>query len=225
LGFIKKVTNMKNWNEIIKEEQSKDYYKNLKEFVDKAYETSTVFPPKEKIFYAFSLTPIDNLKVVILGQDPYHGYGQAQGLAFSTPKNIKNPPSMVNILKEIEDDLGRVSSCDDGDLTPWAKDGVLLLNTILTVEESKPKSHQKKGWETFTDNIIKYISQNCEDVVFILWGAPSIKKEKIIDKEKHHILTSPHPSPLSSYRGFFGCKHFSKTNEILNSVGKKEINW
>ena len=197
----------------------------LKNQIDNRYENSVVFPPKNKIFNAFLKTPISNLKVVILGQDPYHGFGQAQGLSFSTPKEIKNPPSMVNILKEIKEDLDKDSNCLDGDLTPWAEDGVLLLNTILTVEEAKPKSHHKLGWEIFTDNIIKYISKNCEDIIFILWGAPAIKKAKLIDEHKHHILTAPHPSPLSSYRGFFGCKHFSKTNEILNSLGKKEINW
>lgn len=213
------------WEEIIKAEKKKDYYKNLEKQIDLKYKTSTVFPLKENIFNAFLTTPIDNLKVVILGQDPYHGFGQAQGLSFSTPSNIKNPPSMVNIFKEIKSDLKKDSSCSDGDLTPWAKNGVLLLNTILTVEESKPKSHHKLGWEIFTDNIIKYISTNCVDVIFILWGAPAIKKEKIIDSTKHHILTAPHPSPLSSYRGFFGCKHFSKTNKILKDIGKETINW
>jgi len=216
---------MQSWEEVINIEKEKDYFKNLKEQIDKKYETTTVFPPKDKIFNAFSKSLLKDLKVVILGQDPYHGKGQAQGLAFSTPKEIKNPPSMVNILKEIRDDLKKDSSCLDGDLTPWAKEGVLLLNTILTVEESKPKSHHKLGWETFTNNIIKYISDNCKEVVFILWGAPAIAKSKLIDESKHHILTAPHPSPLSSYRGFFGCKHFSKTNEILKSLGKKPINW
>ena len=197
------------WEDIIDLEKQKDYYKKLKEEIDKRYETTTVFPEKQNIFKAFSLTKLDNLKVVILGQDPYHGFGQAQGLAFSTPANIKNPPSMQNILKEIQSDLGKKSICEDGDLTPWAKQGVLLLNTILTVEESKPKSHHNLGWEVFTDNIIKYISDNCEDTIFILWGSPAISKTKLIDTKKHHILTAPHPSPLSSYRGFFGCKHFS----------------
>lgn len=214
-----------SWEDIINIEREKDYFKKLKNEIDNKYETSTVFPPKNKIFTAFTKTPIENLKVVILGQDPYHGFGQAQGLSFSTPKEIKNPPSMVNILKEIESDLGKTSLCLDGDLTPWAKDGVLLLNTILTVEEGKPKSHHNLGWETFTDNIIKYISQNCENIIFILWGSPAIAKTKLIDKSKHHILTAPHPSPLSSYRGFFGCKHFSKTNEILKNLGKSEIRW
>ena len=213
------------WEKLIEIEEQKDYFKKLKDEIDKKYETSNVFPEKQNIFKAFTLTSLDNLKVVILGQDPYHGFGQAQGLSFSTPANIKNPPSMVNILKEINDDLQRKSFCEDGDLTPWAKDGVLLLNTILTVEESKPKSHHNLGWGIFTDNIIKYINDNCKDIVFILWGSPAIAKTKLIDTKKHHILSAPHPSPLSSYRGFFGCKHFSKTNEILRSLGKEPINW
>lgn len=213
------------WEDIIDLEKQKDYYKKLKEEIDKRYETTTVFPEKQNIFKAFSLTKLDNLKVVILGQDPYHGFGQAQGLAFSTPANIKNPPSMQNILKEIQSDLGKKSICEDGDLTPWAKQGVLLLNTILTVEEAKPKSHHNLGWEVFTDNIIKYISDNCEDTIFILWGSPAISKTKLIDTKKHHILTAPHPSPLSSYRGFFGCKHFSQTNDILKSLNKEAIIW
>lgn len=213
------------WEDIIDLEKQKDYYKKLKEEIDKRYETNTVFPEKQNIFKAFYLTKLDNLKVVILGQDPYHGFGQAQGLAFSTPANIKNPPSMQNILKEINSDLGKKSICEDGDLTPWAKQGVLLLNTILTVEEAKPKSHHNLGWEVFTDNIIKYISDNCEDTIFILWGSPAISKTKLIDRKKHHILTAPHPSPLSSYRGFFGCKHFSQTNDILKSLNKEAIIW
>lgn len=212
------------WKSFFQEEEKKDYYQNLMSQVNKAYETTTVFPPKEKIFNAFNLTPLENTKVVLLGQDPYHGAGQAQGLAFSTPEDIKNPPSMRNMLKEINDDIGS-SVCEHGDLTSWAKDGVLLINAILTVEEAKAKSHHKMGWEIFTDNLIKFISANCDDVVFILWGSSAIKKEKIIDKDKHHILSGVHPSPLSAYRGFFGCKHFSKTNEILKSLGKEEINW
>ena len=213
-----------NWKTVIEDEQKKDYYKNLKKIIDEKYKTTTVYPPKEKIFNAFELTKYDNLKVVILGQDPYHQAGQAQGLAFSTPENIKNPPSMVNILKEIQSDLGD-SACKDGDLTPWAKQGVLLINAILTVEDSKPKSHHKIGWEIFTDNIIKHINDNFENIVFLLWGAPAIAKTKLIDRSRHHILTAPHPSPLSAYRGFFGCKHFSQTNEILKDTGKEPITW
>ncbi|MBF7070336.1 uracil-DNA glycosylase [Aliarcobacter butzleri] len=213
------------WKDIIDNEQQKPYYEKLKEEIDKRYENSIVFPEKQNIFKAFSLTKFEDLKVVILGQDPYHGIGQAQGLSFSTPSNIKNPPSMVNILKEINDDLGKKSVCEDGDLTPWAKQGIMLLNTILTVEQGLAKSHHNLGWEIFTDNIIKYISDNKENVIFLLWGSPAISKTKLIDKNKHFILTAPHPSPLSVYRGFYGCKHFSKTNEILKKLNKEEIIW
>jgi len=216
---------MHTWEEIINNEKEQPYFKKLKTLIDIRYETTTVFPPKNQIFNAFTKTPLENLKVVILGQDPYHGANQAQGFSFSTPKNIPNPPSMQNILKEIQADLQRASTCLDGDLTPWATQGVLLLNTILTVEESKPKSHHNLGWEIFTDTIIRIISLNCTNIVFLLWGSPAIAKSKLIDTNKHHILTAPHPSPLSSYRGFFGCKHFSKTNEILQKVGKTPINW
>ncbi|NQY20705.1 MAG: uracil-DNA glycosylase [Campylobacteraceae bacterium] len=213
------------WNEIIKNEEKKDYFNKLQKEIDLKYKNSVVFPNKDKIYAAFDYTAFEDVKVVILGQDPYHGANQAHGLSFSTPKDIKNPPSMKNILKEIEDDMKRVSICEDGDLIPWAKDGVLLLNTILTVEESKPKSHHKLGWETFTANIIKTISEELEGVVFILWGANAIKQEKLINTDVHHILKGVHPSPLSSYRGFFGSKVFSKTNELLKKEGKKEISW
>ena len=213
------------WQEIIKEQKEQEYFKKLKAFVDSRYEQTTVYPPKSKIFNAFALCKYENLKVVILGQDPYHQPNQAQGLAFSTPKEIKNPPSMVNIFKEIEADLGHPSTCLDGDLTPWAKQGVLLINAVLTVEDSKPQSHQNKGWEIFTDNIIQHISQHKEGIVFLLWGSSAIKKAKLIDATKHHILTAPHPSPLSAYRGFFGCKHFSKTNQILQQQKKEPIIW
>jgi uracil-DNA glycosylase len=212
------------WIDIINNEKQKDYYQNLKKVVDEKYETTTVYPPKNKIFNAFTLSKYEDLKVVILGQDPYHQPNQAQGLAFSTPEQIKNPPSMVNILKEIHSDIGN-SICNDGDLTPWATQGILLINTILTVEDSKAKSHHNIGWEIFTDNIIKHISDNKENIIFLLWGSPAIAKSKLIDKNKHHILTAPHPSPLSAYRGFFGCKHFSQTNQILSNIGKEKIIW
>jgi len=214
-----------SWQVVIEQEKLKPYFKILKQEIDKRYEIATVYPPKNRIFSAFSNTEINNLKVVILGQDPYHGPSQAQGLAFSTPKEIKNPPSMVNIIKEVEDDLGAISCVRDGDLRPWAKQGVLLLNTILTVEESKPKSHHKLGWEIFSDNIISYISDNYRDIVFLLWGANAISKTALIDTSRHYILTAPHPSPLSAYRGFFGCKHFSKANQILESKNIDKINW
>ncbi|AXX93666.1 uracil-DNA glycosylase [Malaciobacter molluscorum LMG 25693] len=216
---------MNNWKQIIEDEKKKDYFKKLMLDIKQKYKTSIIYPKYENIFRAFELTSLEDLKVVILGQDPYHGEGQAQGLAFSTPKQIKNPPSMVNILKEINQDLQKKSSCEDGDLTSWAKQGVLLLNTILTVEKSKPKSHHKLGWEIFTDNIIKNINDNCDNIIFLLWGTPAISKSKLIDEKRHHILTSVHPSPLSAYRGFFGCKHFSQTNEILKSINKNTIDW
>jgi uracil-DNA glycosylase len=177
------------------------------------------------IFEALKLTSFENTKVVILGQDPYHDANQAQGLAFSTPSDTPNPPSMRNILKEIKDDTGVEPIVNDGNLAPWSDQGVMLLNTILTVEAHKPKSHHNIGWEIFTDEIIKHISENFENIVFLLWGANAIGKSKIIDKSKHHVLTAAHPSPLSSYRGFFGCKHFSKTNEILKMQNKSEIIW
>jgi uracil-DNA glycosylase len=212
------------WKDIIDNEKQKEYYQNLKKVIDQKYETTIVYPPKNKIFNAFSLCKYNDLKVVILGQDPYHNPNQAQGLAFSTPKEIQNPPSMQNILKEINADIGS-SQCNDGDLTPWATQGILLINTILTVEHNQPKSHHKLGWEIFTDNIIKHISDNFEGIVFLLWGSPAIAKTKLIDKNKHYILTAPHPSPLSAYRGFFGCKHFSQANQILKNLGKNEIKW
>jgi len=213
------------WKEVIEQEKQKDYFKQLKAYLDKRYEETIIYPKKENIFKAFALTKYDNLKVVILGQDPYHNPYQAQGLAFSTPKNISNPPSMQNILKEIYNDLQKESICLDGDLTPWAVQGVLLLNVILTVEKNKPKSHANIGWEIFSNNIIKYINENFDNIIFLLWGAPAIAKSKLIDKNRHFILTAPHPSPLSAYRGFFGCKHFSKTNKFLKQLGKKEIIW
>ena len=196
-----------NWNEVIEIERNKEYFKKLKNTIDERYENSTVYPPKAKIFNAFAKCDYESLKVVILGQDPYHGAGQAQGLCFSTPASIPNPPSMQNILKEITSDIG-ACTVKDGDLTPWARQGVLLLNATLSVEASKPKSHFGLGWEIFTDNIIRYISDNFNGIVFLLWGSPAIAKKSLIDTHKHHILTAPHPSPLSAYRGFFGCKHF-----------------
>jgi len=216
---------MLSWKEIIEIERSKEYCHILQDELDKRYETSVVYPERNKVFSAFNQTATDNLKVVILGQDPYHGEGQAQGLAFSTPASIKNPPSMVNILKEIKSDLGVDSTCQNGELKSWAKQGVLLLNTILTVEANRAKSHHNLGWEIFSDNIISYISDNFENIIFLLWGANAINKTKLIDSNRHHILTAPHPSPLSAYRGFFGCKHFSKTNEILKSIDREAIVW
>jgi len=214
-----------NWKNIIEEEQKQPYFKSLQKRLDEEYKHKSIYPPRDMIYRAFELTHYSTLKVVIIGQDPYHKANQAQGLAFSTPKEVKNPPSLVNILKEIESDLGNPSQNIDGDLTSWAKQGVLLINSLLTVEETKPKSHQKIGWEIFTDKIIEHISSEFENIVFILWGGDAISKGRVIDSQKHHILSSPHPSPLSSYRGFFGSKCFSKTNEILVGLDKEPIVW
>jgi uracil-DNA glycosylase len=213
-----------NWETIISNEREKLYYKKLTNFLDHQYKHKKIYPKRDNIFKAFDLCRYDDLKIVIIGQDPYHQPYQAQGLAFSTPNHIKNPPSMVNILKEVIDDIGDCS-CLDGDLTPWAKQGILLINTILTVEHNTPKSHHKKGWEDFTKNIISHIDKNFNNIIFLLWGADAIKLGKNIDSKKHHILRSPHPSPLSAYRGFFGSKHFSKANNILKKNLKKEIVW
>ncbi len=213
------------WQTILNQEKKKEYFHKLNNIIDIEYKSNTIYPPKDKIFSAFDLCKYEDLKVVIIGQDPYHNEGQAQGLAFSTPSYIKNPPSMVNIFKEIESDTKKQSENLDGDLTSWATQGILLINTILTVEAHKPKSHHKLGWEIFTKNIIEHINNNFNDIIFILWGAGAIKMGKSIDINKHHILTSPHPSPLSSYRGFFGSKHFSKTNDILKQLNKQEIIW
>jgi uracil-DNA glycosylase len=212
------------WAKIIDSERERDYFQKLKQIIDKEYQTHTIYPPKNKIFNAFKLCPFDKTKVVILGQDPYHQPNQAQGLAFSTPENIPNPPSMVNILKEINSSFGD-SICESGDLTLWAQQGVLLLNTALTVRHNQANSHQNLGWETFSDNIIKYISDNKANVVFLLWGANAKKKEVLIDKNKHLVLTSAHPSPLSAHRGFFGNNHFIKTNNYLKAYNKQPINW
>ena len=214
----------KSWQEVLQTEFDKPYFENLVGFVKQEYASSTIFPPAGQIFSAFNTCPFSNVKVVILGQDPYHGPGQAHGLCFSVNDGIPFPPSLQNIFKEIASDLG-LSIPNSGNLTRWAEQGVLLLNATLTVRASQAGSHQGKGWEEFTDAVIKIISEKAENVVFILWGSYAIKKKALIDASKHCILTAPHPSPLSSYRGFFGCKHFSKTNEYLQSVGKTPIAW
>ncbi len=214
----------KSWKEILKEEFEKPYFSGLIEFVRNEYKTKKIFPPPKDIFKAFDLCTFDNVKVVILGQDPYHGSGQAHGLCFSVNPDIKTPPSLVNIYKEIHEDLGKPIP-DNGHLERWAKQGVLLLNATLTVVAHRAGSHQKKGWEEFTDSVIRLVSDKKEHVVFLLWGSFAQSKSDLIDQSKHLILKAPHPSPLSVYRGFFGCKHFSKTNEYLKSVGLDEIKW
>jgi len=213
------------WAPILQEQVSKDYFKSLNSFVDKAYQNATCYPAKEDIFKALQQTCFNDLRVVIIGQDPYHDKGQANGLSFSVKDTVAHPPSLKNIFKEVESDLG-IAIPKSGNLERWATQGVLLLNATLTVAAHKPASHQKKGWETFTDAIISGISTHKNGVVFLLWGGFAKKKAKKIDVSKHHILSSGHPSPLSANRGYwFGNKHFSLTNEYLVSQGKTPINW
>ena len=214
----------KSWENKMKKEFEKDYFSILNQFLKQEYKEQTIFPEKKLIFNALNSTPFNKVKVVIIGQDPYHGKGQAHGLSFSVTEGIKTPPSLVNIFKEIESDL-KINNHGKGDLTKWAKQGVLLLNATLTVRENTAGSHQNKGWEQFTDQIISTISEERKDLVFLLWGKFAQNKAKLIDKNKHHILMSSHPSPLSSYRGFLGCKHFSECNNILKRDNKTEINW
>lgn len=211
-----------HWKEFLSEEFEKEYFSSLKIFVETQYQQKNCFPEKDHIFSAFNLCPLQNLKMVLLGQDPYHGQGQANGLAFSVNEGIALPPSLINIFKEMEDDLGEKPR--SGDLTSWAEQGVLLLNSVLSVEENKPTSHNHQGWETFTDSVIYRISERCENVVFLLWGGYAKKKVKLINPQKHLILLSGHPSPLSANRGYwFGNRHFSKTNDYLISKGKSPI--
>tara|TARA_R110000751_G_scaffold2470_3_gene13037 strand:+ start:52356 stop:53021 length:666 start_codon:yes stop_codon:yes gene_type:complete len=214
-----------SWKNYLQTEFDKPYFKDLTQFVDNQYKTETCFPPEDLIFNAFNTCTLKALKVVIIGQDPYHNYNQANGLSFSVKDDVKHPPSLVNIFKEIETDLGKPYP-SSGNLEPWAKQGVFLLNATLTVRAHEAGSHQNKGWETFTDAVIKTISKQKENVVFLLWGGFAKKKAKLIDATKHHILTSGHPSPLSANRGYwFGNKHFSQTNSLLISDGLDLINW
>lgn len=213
-----------SWKQILADEFDSEYFANLKAFLLEEKKKYQIYPAGNKIFSAFDLTPFDKVKVVILGQDPYHGAGQAHGLCFSVQDGIKQPPSLINIFKEIESDTG-IKMSDSGNLENWAKQGVLLLNATLTVRANQAGSHQNNGWEIFTDAVIRKISEKKQDIVFILWGSYAQAKTKIIDNSKHFILKAVHPSPLSVYRGFFGSKHFSKTNEFLISKGKTPIDW
>ena len=211
------------WKKILHSEFSKDYFKNLNNFLIEEYKNYTVYPKKEHIFAAINKTEFEKVKIVIIGQDPYHGKSQANGIAFSVNDNITNPPSLKNILKELADDLNKDTK--HVNLVDWTNQGVLLLNSILTVRESFPGSHKNKGWEIFTDFLIESLVNERKNLIFIIWGAQAKKKITSIDLSNHYILESPHPSPLSSYRGFFGCKHFSKANKILRNLNKKEIKW
>ncbi len=213
-----------SWKSHLSGEFKKPYFSQLIEFIKSDYQHNTVYPPENEIFRAFDSCDFEQLKVVIIGQDPYHGYGQANGLCFSVREGVRIPPSLGNIFKEINKDLGKAIP-PSGDLERWAKQGVLLLNATLTVRDSAPGSHQRKGWEIFTEAVIKSISNQKENLVFLLWGAYAQKKGEVIDRNKHLVLISAHPSPFSADRGFFGCKHFSKANAYLKSKGLKEIDW
>lgn len=218
------MVNIQNsWDEVLSDEFKSEYYLKLREFLKKEYFSRTIYPPMNDIFNALKFTPYEKVKVVILGQDPYHEKGQAEGLCFSVPKGVKTPPSLVNIFKEIKDDLNIDNTSPE--LSCWAKQGVLLLNTSLTVREGQANSHSGKGWEILTDAIIKKLNDRKQPIVFLLWGANARSKAAFITNKNHLVLSAAHPSPLSAYNGFFGCKHFSKTNEFLIENGIEPIDW
>lgn len=215
---------LNDWDEILADEFEKPYYKELRAFLKAEYSTRRIYPDMNDIFNSLKCSSFKDTRVVIIGQDPYHGAGQAHGMCFSVKRGVEPPPSLKNIFKELESDVGfRIP--DHGELTSWAKQGVLLLNTVLTVREATPNSHKDKGWEKFTDRVISELNKKDTPVVFLLWGANAKAKAKIIDNPLHVKLETVHPSPLSAYGGFFGCKHFSKTNEILIASGQKPIDW
>ncbi|WP_343562394.1 uracil-DNA glycosylase [Kiloniella sp. b19] len=214
-----------SWKAVLKSEFSKDYMKQLRSFLkEQKGQRKVIYPKGAEMFQAFDRTPFDNVRVVILGQDPYHGPNQAHGLCFSVRPGIQAPPSLVNIFKELESDLG-LSIPDHGCLLPWADQGVLLLNSVLSVEQHKAASHQGRGWETFTDQAIRHLAEQREGIVFMLWGSYAQKKGAFIDRDRHLVLQSPHPSPLSAHRGFLGCRHFSQANSYLEQQGLPPINW
>lgn len=223
-----------DWDGLLEEEVSKPYFKELQSFLEEEYAGHTIYPPEDKIYNALRYTPFNEVKVVILGQDPYHEPGQAHGLAFSVPKGMPQPPSLINIFKELSDDVLPASPAGDqseGLLVPWAKQGVLLLNTVLTVRAHEAGSHRAKGWEIFTDAIINKLAKRDKPMVFILWGAPAAKKKELILEAsqktgtRHLVITAPHPSPLSAYRGFFGGRYFSRANYFLEDIGEVPIDW
>lgn len=213
-----------DWLPVLAPEFRKPYYKELFQFVQTEYQTRQIFPPAQDLFNALHLTPLSKVKVVILGQDPYHGDGQAHGLCFSVRPDVDIPPSLINIYRELHDDLG-CRMPDNGCLTKWADQGVLLLNTVLTVRAHQAGSHRGRGWEQFTDAIIRAVNSQNRPVVYMLWGAPAQAKRQMLDNPRHLVLTAPHPSPLSAYRGFFGCRHFSQCNAFLEEHGEKPIDW
>ena len=213
-----------DWLPALSDEFHKDYYKKLFEFVKEEYSTHVIYPDSEDIFNALHLTPLEKVKVLVLGQDPYHEPGQAHGLCFSVPEGVKIPPSLENIYKEMHDDLG-LDIPRHGNLTAWAQQGVLLLNTLLTVRAHQAFSHRGIGWEQFTDAIIEAVDKEDRPIVFMLWGSPAQRKSELLHNSKHLVLKAPHPSPLSAYRGFFGCRHFSKCNEFLSEHGVEPVDW
>jgi len=214
------------WHDVIGIEKEKDYFKHILQYVaNERNSGKTIYPPQQDVFNAFRFTPFSDIKVVILGQDPYHGPNQAHGLSFSVLPGINPPPSLKNIYKELAVDIAGFAIPKHGYLASWAKQGVLLLNNVLTVQDGLAHSHAKIGWEKFTDHVIDVINQNLTGVVFLLWGSPAQKKGQFIDRQKHHVLTAVHPSPLSAHRGFLGCKHFSQANELITKQGKTPIDW
>jgi uracil-DNA glycosylase len=213
------------WDQLLKDEFQKEYYQKLRKFLAYEYRTRTIYPDMYDIFNALKYTSYSDVKAVILGQDPYHGPGQAHGLCFSVKKGVPQPPSLQNIFKEIQSDLGIVMPKNHGELTSWTKQGVLLMNTVLTVRAGQANSHKGMGWEIFTDHVISLLNEREKPIVFLLWGANARNKASLITNPRHKILTCAHPSPLSAYNGFFGCKHFSKTNEFLQSIGSEPIDW
>ncbi|MGX9461746.1 uracil-DNA glycosylase [Shewanella sp. A14] len=216
----------KDWQAFIQQQQRQTYYQRLQSFItQQRNEHKTIYPPEDEVFNAFTLTPLDKVKVVIIGQDPYHGPKQAHGLSFSVKNGIKPPPSLVNIYKELQNDIDGFVFPNSGNLTSWAKQGVLLLNTVLTVEQGKAHSHAKAGWEAFTDNALERLNQQSSPIIFVCWGNHAIKKGRLITASHHYVLNGPHPSPLSAYRGFLGCGHFSSINKLLIEQGSVPINW
>ena len=213
-----------SWDELLKEEWQKDYYKALRAFLVQEYQTRRIHPDMHDIFNALRYTPYENVRAVIIGQDPYHGPGQAHGLCFSVKRGVAIPPSLQYIFQAIEDDLG-IPAPPHGELTAWAKSGVLLLNNVLTVREGQANSHRGRGWETLTDRVISLVNDKQTPVVFLLWGANAREKARLVTNPRHFVLTCAHPSPLSAFNGFFGCRHFSKTNELLEAAGEAPINW
>ncbi len=214
------------WHDVISHEKQQDYFQTTLDFVEQERQSGKViYPPSTEVFNAFRFTEFGDVKVVILGQDPYHGPNQAHGLCFSVLPQVKTPPSLVNIYKELAQDIPDFTIPDHGYLKSWADQGVLLLNTVLTVEQGKAHSHAKSGWEMFTDRVIEALNQHGQGIIFLLWGAHAQKKGQMIDRQRHHVLEAPHPSPLSAHRGFFGCKHFSMVNQLLEQQGKSPIVW